>query len=216
MGAVIRGLTGSLVCLLALGRYLFLFDKVVIVCKRKGYNYELKEIIELFFHKMTDDPMNNKDIKKVSGPGISSAGELCGAVWATPWAAHFQQPFKIESELAKCWNIKARLSGQPYRELGNAYKRGVGCDPLTSSLEKQPWRGWDGLPGRRENGCWQQGLVGSRSRGVGQGGMVPGKGMPVLPPACQNQHSAKEHHFASGLGFILWPWRKTSSQVSVS
>lgn len=47
------------------GRYLFLFDKVVIVCKRKGYNYELKEIIELFFHKMTDDPMNNKDIKKV-------------------------------------------------------------------------------------------------------------------------------------------------------
>lgn len=47
------------------GRYLFLFDKVVIVCKRKGYNYELKEIIELLFHKMTDDPMNNKDIKKV-------------------------------------------------------------------------------------------------------------------------------------------------------
>uniref|UniRef100_A0A8D0HPK9 Vav guanine nucleotide exchange factor 2 n=1 Tax=Sphenodon punctatus TaxID=8508 RepID=A0A8D0HPK9_SPHPU len=47
-------------------RYLFLFDKVVIVCKRKGYNYELKEIIELIFHKMTDDPMNNKDIKKWS------------------------------------------------------------------------------------------------------------------------------------------------------
>ncbi|KAM8934308.1 guanine nucleotide exchange factor VAV2 [Pelodytes ibericus] len=48
-------------------RYLFLFDKVVIVCKRKGYSYELKEIIELFFHKMTDDPMNNKDIKKSHG-----------------------------------------------------------------------------------------------------------------------------------------------------
>uniref|UniRef100_A0A2K6F1L6 Vav guanine nucleotide exchange factor 2 n=1 Tax=Propithecus coquereli TaxID=379532 RepID=A0A2K6F1L6_PROCO len=48
-------------------RYLFLFDKVVIVCKRRGYSYELKEIIELLFHKMTDDPMNNKDIKKV-GP----------------------------------------------------------------------------------------------------------------------------------------------------
>lgn len=151
-------MTGSLVCLLALGRYLFLFDKVVIVCKRKGYNYELKEIIELFFHKMTDDPMNNKDIKKVGGPGISSAGELCGAVRATPWAAHFQQPFKIESELAKCWNIKARLSGQPYRELGNAYKDGVGLDPLTSSLGKQPWRGWDGLPGGRESSSWQQGV----------------------------------------------------------
>ncbi|XP_053551682.1 guanine nucleotide exchange factor VAV2 [Bombina bombina] len=47
-------------------RYLFLFDKVVIVCKRRGYSYELKEIIELHCHKMTDDPMNNKDIKKWS------------------------------------------------------------------------------------------------------------------------------------------------------
>uniref|UniRef100_F6TWV8 Vav guanine nucleotide exchange factor 2 n=1 Tax=Equus caballus TaxID=9796 RepID=F6TWV8_HORSE len=47
-------------------RYLFLFDKVVIVCKRRGYSYELKEIIELLFHKMTDDPMNNKDVKKWS------------------------------------------------------------------------------------------------------------------------------------------------------
>lgn len=64
-----RCFTGLHVYMLALGRYLFLFDKVVIVCKRKGYNYELKEIIELLFHKMTDDPMNNKDIKKVGGPG---------------------------------------------------------------------------------------------------------------------------------------------------
>uniref|UniRef100_A0A673VT95 Vav guanine nucleotide exchange factor 2 n=1 Tax=Suricata suricatta TaxID=37032 RepID=A0A673VT95_SURSU len=47
-------------------RYLFLFDKVVIVCKRRGYSYELKEVIELLFHKMTDDPMNNRDVKKWS------------------------------------------------------------------------------------------------------------------------------------------------------
>lgn len=46
-------------------RYIFLFDKVVIVCKRKGYNYELKEIIELQFYKMSDDPTNNRDMKKV-------------------------------------------------------------------------------------------------------------------------------------------------------
>lgn len=46
-------------------RYIFLFDKVVIVCKRKGYNYELKEIIELQLYKMSDDPMNNRDMKKV-------------------------------------------------------------------------------------------------------------------------------------------------------
>ncbi|XP_067231691.1 guanine nucleotide exchange factor VAV2 isoform X2 [Chanodichthys erythropterus] len=48
-------------------RYIFLFDKVVIVCKRKNYNYELKEIIELHFYKMSDDPMNNRDMKKSSG-----------------------------------------------------------------------------------------------------------------------------------------------------
>ncbi|KAK9955248.1 hypothetical protein ABG768_015133 [Culter alburnus] len=47
-------------------RYIFLFDKVVIVCKRKNYNYELKEIIELHFYKMSDDPMNNRDMKKWS------------------------------------------------------------------------------------------------------------------------------------------------------
>ncbi|XP_042193444.1 guanine nucleotide exchange factor VAV2 isoform X3 [Callorhinchus milii] len=48
-------------------RYLFLFDKAVIVCKRKGYNYELKEIIDLQAHKMSDDPMNNKDVRKSHG-----------------------------------------------------------------------------------------------------------------------------------------------------
>lgn len=48
-------------------RYIFLFDKVVIVCKRKGYNYELKEVIELHLYKMSDDPMNNRDMKKSSG-----------------------------------------------------------------------------------------------------------------------------------------------------
>uniref|UniRef100_A0A3Q2PIN8 Vav guanine nucleotide exchange factor 2 n=1 Tax=Fundulus heteroclitus TaxID=8078 RepID=A0A3Q2PIN8_FUNHE len=50
----------------SLKMYIFLFDKVVIVCKRKGYSYELKEIIELQSYKMSDDPMNNRDMKKWS------------------------------------------------------------------------------------------------------------------------------------------------------
>ncbi|KAF3848838.1 hypothetical protein F7725_015335 [Dissostichus mawsoni] len=54
-------------------RYIFLFDKVVIVCKRKGYSYELKEIIELQSYKMSDDPMNNRDMKK----GIFYQGYYC-------------------------------------------------------------------------------------------------------------------------------------------
>uniref|UniRef100_A0A3B3S6D4 Vav guanine nucleotide exchange factor 2 n=1 Tax=Paramormyrops kingsleyae TaxID=1676925 RepID=A0A3B3S6D4_9TELE len=47
-------------------RYIFLFDKVVIVCKQRGFNYELKETIELQSYKMSDDPMNNRDVKKWS------------------------------------------------------------------------------------------------------------------------------------------------------
>ncbi|XP_056146363.1 guanine nucleotide exchange factor VAV2 isoform X2 [Lampris incognitus] len=48
-------------------RYIFLFDKVVIVCKRKGYSYELKEIIELESYKISDDPTNNsRDMRKWS------------------------------------------------------------------------------------------------------------------------------------------------------
>lgn len=67
---------------------------MVIVCKRRGYSYELKEIIELLFHKMTDDPMNNKDVKKVghrafrgwATPGtgwavVSHCGTSCGGPW---------------------------------------------------------------------------------------------------------------------------------------
>lgn len=69
---VIRGRAGPVVMLcfglrinVCIFRYIFLFDKVVIVCKRKGYSYELKEIIELQSYKMSDDPMNNRDMKKV-------------------------------------------------------------------------------------------------------------------------------------------------------
>lgn len=67
-------------------RYLFLFDKVVIVCKRKGYSYELKEIIELLFHKMTDDPMNNKDVKKV---GPSGSAPHYPGTWGWPGERHW-------------------------------------------------------------------------------------------------------------------------------
>lgn len=71
-------------------RYLFLFDKAVIVCKRRGDSYELKEIIELLFHKMTDDPMNNKDVKKVS-PGFPVVTEgLLG--WAARCGAGTDPP----------------------------------------------------------------------------------------------------------------------------
>lgn len=73
-------------------RYLFLFDKVVIVCKRKGYSYELKEVIELLSHKMTDDPMHNKDIKKVGCRPLGATTAHQG--WATPGKGQARAQFQ--------------------------------------------------------------------------------------------------------------------------
>ncbi|XP_044537627.1 guanine nucleotide exchange factor VAV2-like [Gracilinanus agilis] len=47
-------------------RHLFLFDKVVLVCKIKGTKYKLQEILDLLFYKMTDDAVNNKNTRKWS------------------------------------------------------------------------------------------------------------------------------------------------------
>ncbi|XP_048378139.2 proto-oncogene vav-like [Stegostoma tigrinum] len=47
-------------------RYVFLFDKAVIICKRKGENYEMKEIIDLQYYQTRDDPMGSKETKKWS------------------------------------------------------------------------------------------------------------------------------------------------------
>ncbi|XP_032883749.1 guanine nucleotide exchange factor VAV3-like [Amblyraja radiata] len=47
-------------------RYVFLFDKAVIVCKRRGDNYEMKEIIDLNSYKITNNPTTDKENKKWS------------------------------------------------------------------------------------------------------------------------------------------------------
>ncbi|XP_056379372.1 guanine nucleotide exchange factor VAV3 isoform X3 [Hyla sarda] len=47
-------------------RYIFLFDQAVIVCKRRGDNYEMKEVIDLQKYKITNNPTNDKENKKWS------------------------------------------------------------------------------------------------------------------------------------------------------
>ncbi|KAG8436588.1 hypothetical protein GDO86_007627, partial [Hymenochirus boettgeri] len=47
-------------------RYIFLFDQAVIVCKRRGDNYEMKEIIDLQKYKITNNPSTDKENKKWS------------------------------------------------------------------------------------------------------------------------------------------------------
>uniref|UniRef100_A0A9J8CY51 Vav 3 guanine nucleotide exchange factor b n=1 Tax=Cyprinus carpio carpio TaxID=630221 RepID=A0A9J8CY51_CYPCA len=45
-------------------RHIFLFDVAVIVCKRRGDNYEMKEVINLNHFKITDNPITDKDCRK--------------------------------------------------------------------------------------------------------------------------------------------------------
>ncbi|KAJ8278018.1 hypothetical protein GJAV_G00082880 [Gymnothorax javanicus] len=47
-------------------RHIFLFDVAVIVCKRRGDNYEMKEVIDLHNFKITNNPTTDKENKKWS------------------------------------------------------------------------------------------------------------------------------------------------------
>ncbi|XP_063062871.1 guanine nucleotide exchange factor VAV3 isoform X2 [Engraulis encrasicolus] len=47
-------------------RHIFLFDAAVIVCKRRGDNYEMKEVIDLYNFKVTDNPTADKENRKWS------------------------------------------------------------------------------------------------------------------------------------------------------
>ncbi|KAK2870250.1 hypothetical protein Q8A67_024642 [Cirrhinus molitorella] len=45
-------------------RHLFLFDAAVIVCKRRGDNYEMKEVIDLHSFKITNNPTSERENRK--------------------------------------------------------------------------------------------------------------------------------------------------------
>ncbi|KAK3551092.1 hypothetical protein QTP70_012454 [Hemibagrus guttatus] len=47
-------------------RHIFLFDAAVIVCKRRGDVYEMKEMIDLHNFKITDNPTSDKENRKWS------------------------------------------------------------------------------------------------------------------------------------------------------
>ncbi|XP_078147675.1 guanine nucleotide exchange factor VAV3 [Centroberyx gerrardi] len=47
-------------------RHIFLFDAAVIVCKRRGDNYEMKEVIDLHLFKITNNPTSDKENRKWS------------------------------------------------------------------------------------------------------------------------------------------------------
>ncbi|XP_037132939.1 guanine nucleotide exchange factor VAV3-like isoform X1 [Syngnathus acus] len=76
-----------------LDRHLFLFDVAAVVCKRRGDNYEMKDVLDLNVFKITDNPMSDKEGKK-----------WCYGFYVTHQQGHtgFELFFKTR-ELKKKW-----------------------------------------------------------------------------------------------------------------
>ncbi|CAL8279263.1 unnamed protein product [Lota lota] len=74
-------------------RHIFLFDLAVIVCKRRGDNYELKDVLYLNFYKITNNPTSDREGKK-----------WCYGFYLTHHQGHtgFELFFKTK-ELKKKW-----------------------------------------------------------------------------------------------------------------
>ncbi|XP_045908830.1 guanine nucleotide exchange factor VAV3-like isoform X3 [Micropterus dolomieu] len=74
-------------------RHIFLFDVAAIVCKRRGDNYEMKDILDLNFFKITNNPTSDRESKK-----------WCYGFYVTHQQGHtgFELFFKTR-ELKKKW-----------------------------------------------------------------------------------------------------------------
>ncbi|XP_029309765.1 guanine nucleotide exchange factor VAV3-like isoform X2 [Cottoperca gobio] len=74
-------------------RHIFLFDVAVIVCKRRGDNYEMKDILDLNYFKITNNPTTDREGKK-----------WCYGFYVTHQQGHtgFELFFKTR-ELKKKW-----------------------------------------------------------------------------------------------------------------
>ncbi|CAJ1072620.1 guanine nucleotide exchange factor VAV3-like isoform X1 [Xyrichtys novacula] len=74
-------------------RHIFLFDVAVIVCKRRGYNYEMNDILDLNYFKITNNPTSDREGKK-----------WCYGFYVTHQQGHtgFELFFKTR-ELKKKW-----------------------------------------------------------------------------------------------------------------
>ncbi|XP_071771046.1 guanine nucleotide exchange factor VAV3-like isoform X1 [Centroberyx gerrardi] len=74
-------------------RHIFLFDVAVIVCKRRGDNYEMKDMLDLNYFKITNNPTSDREGKK-----------WCYGFYLTHQQGHtgFELFFKTK-ELKKKW-----------------------------------------------------------------------------------------------------------------
>lgn len=75
-------------------RHIFLFDAAVIVCKRRGDNYEMKEVIDLHSFKITNNPTSERENRKVCSRSpnclqsslLQSRGQQMCCYAVVPWS----------------------------------------------------------------------------------------------------------------------------------
>ncbi|XP_061776874.1 guanine nucleotide exchange factor VAV3-like isoform X1 [Nerophis ophidion] len=74
-------------------RHIFLFDVATVVCKRRGDNYEMKDVLDLNVFRITDNPTSDKEGKK-----------WCYSFYVTHQQGHTGFEFFLKTrELKKKW-----------------------------------------------------------------------------------------------------------------
>uniref|UniRef100_A0A8C9UAK0 Vav 3 guanine nucleotide exchange factor b n=1 Tax=Scleropages formosus TaxID=113540 RepID=A0A8C9UAK0_SCLFO len=94
-------------------RHIFLFDVAVIVCKRRGDNYEMKEVIDLNYFKITNNPTTDRENRKWSY-GFYLTHQQGHMSFLAPHTANSNwHEFKMHTfdEIASCSSCRMLLRG---------------------------------------------------------------------------------------------------------
>lgn len=110
-------------------RHIFLFDVAVIVCKRRGDNYEMKDILDLHFFKVTNNPTSDREVKKVSWLPNAFTSESSSLHPPHTWCSVL-----CKGNLHKFCNNSCILLGKLWD-----LKTFTSCDPVTLEGLRAGW-----------------------------------------------------------------------------
>lgn len=89
-------------------RHIFLFDVAAIVCKRRGDNYEMKDVLDLNVFKITDNPTSDREAKKVENTSMTRNKYVrmrnTGLFSASSNILVFQAPFKHHTQFLQLFS----------------------------------------------------------------------------------------------------------------